>query len=124
MLFYSWKLTVAAGIIAFLMTLSTVVFLPVLQQKTRSVLVTDAENQGILVETFKGALTLKTTTASPQFWEEFQSRFGRLATVTLRTIQIGIINGIFSGLVSGIGTIAIFWFGSTLVIRQELTILG
>jgi ATP-binding cassette subfamily C protein len=122
MLFYSGKLTLVAVFIAALMTLSTVAFLPTLQQKVRSVLVLDAENQGVLVETFKGALTLKTTTAAPQFWEEFQSRFSRLANQTFRTIQIGIINNTFSGLVSGIGSVALLWFGSTLVISKELSI--
>jgi len=122
MLFYSWKLTAAAAVIALLMTLSTIVFLPTLQQKTRSVLVTDAENQGVLVETFKGALTLKTTNAAPQAWDEFQSRFGRLANVTFRTIQIAIYNNVFSRLVSSIGSIALLWFGSILVIGKELSI--
>ena len=122
MLFYSVKLTVAACIIALVMTLSTVVFLPTLQQKIRSVLVLSSENQGVLVETFKGAITLKTTAAAPQFWEEFQSRFSRHANFTFRTMQISIINGVFSNLVSGIGSIVLIWFGSNLVIRQELTI--
>ncbi|MDJ0578195.1 MAG: peptidase domain-containing ABC transporter [Xenococcaceae cyanobacterium MO_234.B1] len=122
MLFYSSKLTVAAVVIALLMTLSTVVFLPTLQQKTRSVLVRDAENQGVLVETFKGALTLKTTTAAPQFWDEFQLRFSRLANDTFRTMQIGIVNNVFSKLVSSVGSIALIWFGSSLVIGQELSI--
>ncbi|MBD0302795.1 MAG: peptidase domain-containing ABC transporter [Tolypothrix sp. T3-bin4] len=122
MLFYSWKLSVAAAIIAVLMTLSTVIFLPALRQKTRSVLVKEAENQGILVETFKGALTLKTTTAAPQFWEEFQSRFGQLANLSFRTSQIGIINGTFSGLVSSIGSVGLLWLGSSLVISKELSI--
>ncbi len=122
MLFYSWKLTIIASLIAVAMTLSTVVFLPALQQKTRSLLVLEAENQGVLVETFKGALTLKTTTAAPQFWEELQSRFSRLANLTFGTIQITIINNIFSGLVSGIGSVVLLWFGSTLVIGKELTI--
>ncbi|MHC0062493.1 peptidase domain-containing ABC transporter [Nostoc sp. UIC 10890] len=122
MLFYSIKLTVLAGAIALLMTLSTVIFLPTLQQKIRGVLILSAENQGVLVETFKGAITLKTTAAAPQFWEEFQSRFSRLANLTFRTIQIGIVNGIFSNLVSSIGSIALLWFGSTLVISQELSI--
>ncbi|MEQ8997165.1 MAG: peptidase domain-containing ABC transporter [Coleofasciculus sp. B1-GNL1-01] len=122
MLFYSWKLTIAAAVIAVLMTLSTIIFLPTLQQKTRRLLVTDAENQGVLVETFKGALTLKTTNAAPQAWEEFQSRFGRLANVTFRTIQIAIYNNVFSGLVSSIGSIALLWFGSRLVIGNDLTI--
>ncbi len=122
MLFYSWKLTAAAMIIAVSMTVSTIVFLPALQQKTRAVLVTSAENQGFLVETFKGALNLKTTNAAPQAWEEIQSRFGYLANVTFGTIQIGIINGVFSKLISGLGTVAILWLGSSLVIERELSI--
>jgi ATP-binding cassette, subfamily C, bacterial len=122
MLFYSVKLTAVACAIALLMTLSTIAFLPTLQQKIRSVLVLSAENQGVLVETFKGAITLKTTAAAPQFWEEFQGRFSRLANFTFRTIQISIVNGIFSNLVSGIGSIALVWLGSILVIRQELSI--
>ncbi|MDB9379354.1 peptidase domain-containing ABC transporter, partial [Nodularia sphaerocarpa] len=122
MVFYSIKLTAVAGAIAILMTLSTILSLPTLQQKIRSVLVLSSENQGVLVETFKGAITLKTTAAAPQFWEEFQSRFSRLANLSFRTIQIGILNGIFSNLVSSIGSIALLWFGSTLVIQQELSI--
>ncbi|MEA5626520.1 peptidase domain-containing ABC transporter [Nostoc sp. UHCC 0251] len=122
MLFYSWKLTLVAVVVAIVMSLSTVVFLPTLQQKIRSILVLDAENQGVLVESFKGALTLKTTTAGPQFWEEFQNRFGRLSNQTFRTVQIGIINSIFSGLVYAIGSVSLIGFGSTLVISKELSI--
>ncbi|MRW14202.1 ABC transporter transmembrane domain-containing protein, partial [Staphylococcus aureus] len=63
MVFYSWKLTLVAVFIAIVMSLSTIVFQPSLQQKTRELLVQEAETQGVLVETFKGALTLKTTTS-------------------------------------------------------------
>ncbi len=122
MLFYSWKLVILAVIIAILMSLSTLMFLPTLQQKTRRLLVTSAENQGILVETFKGALTLKTTHAEPQAWDEFQGRFSRVANLTFRTMQISIYNGVFSNLVSSAGSIALLWFGSSLVISQELSI--
>ncbi|UKO97200.1 peptidase domain-containing ABC transporter [Nostoc sp. UHCC 0870] len=119
MAFYSWKLTVLALFISMVMTLSTVIFQPILQQKTREVLVSEAESQGVLVETFKGALTLKTTTASPQFWEELQGRFGKISTSTLSTIQIGIINGTFSSFVSAIGSIALLWYGGNLVINPQ-----
>ncbi|MBE9048657.1 peptidase domain-containing ABC transporter, partial [Pleurocapsales cyanobacterium LEGE 10410] len=122
MLFYSWKLTVAATLVAVSMLIPMLIFLPALQQKTRALLVTSAENQGFLVETFKGALNLKTTNARPQAWEEIQSRFGRLANVTFGTIQIGIINGVFSKLISGLGTVAILWLGSSLVIERQLSI--
>jgi ATP-binding cassette, subfamily C, bacterial len=122
MLSFSFRLTVVAAIVAGLMTVSTFVFLPTLRQKVRRLLVLDSENQGVLVESFKGALTLKTTSSSPQFWEEFQSRFGRLANLILKTLQISIINNNFSLLVSSIGSTILLWFGSILVIGKELTI--
>lgn len=122
MLFYSWKLTLVAFLIACMMTLSTIVFLPTLQQKTRNLIVLEAENQGVLVETFKGALTLKTTTAAPQFWEELQIRFGRLANLAFTTIKIEIINKQFSRWVYDIGGAVLLWLGSILVISKELSI--
>jgi ATP-binding cassette subfamily C protein len=122
MLFYSLQLTAIAVIITSLMTLPVILSYPTLKQKTRSFLVTDAENQGFLVETFKGAITLKTSNAVPQAWEELQSRFGRIANLGFRTIEIIILNGFISKLVSGIGTIAVLWFGSSLVIDRQLSI--
>jgi ATP-binding cassette subfamily C protein len=119
MIFYSWKLTTVAVAVAVVMTLSTIVFQPTLRIKTRELLVQEAEAQGVLVETFKGALTLKTTTAAPQFWDEFQSRFGRLATLTLNTIQIAIVNSTFSGFIAAIGSVALLWFGGNLVIQPQ-----
>ncbi|WP_138503309.1 peptidase domain-containing ABC transporter [Nostoc sp. PA-18-2419] len=122
MVFYSIKLLSLSVIVALLMSLSTIIFLPTLRQKIRTLLVTQAENQGMLVEIFKGILTVKTANAAPQAWEEIQSRFGNLAYLSFGTIQIGIINNVFSGLVSGFGNLAILWFGSSLVINQELSI--
>jgi len=122
MVIYSWQLTLAALAIAVLMTLPSLLFFPTLQRKTRDVLVTEAENQGVLVENFKGAMTLKTSQGAAQAWDELQGRFGRLANVTFRTVQIAIWNSFTSSLVSGMGAIAIIWFGGWLVIQQQLTI--
>lgn len=122
MIFYSWKLTIAGLIIAVVMSISTFVFLPTLQQKTRAQMVLEAENQGVLVEIFKGALTLKTTSAAPQFWEELQNRFSRLMNLSFTTIKIDIINKQFSRLVSEIGGATLLWIGSNLVISKELSI--
>ena len=122
MVFYSWQLTIAALVIAVVMTLSILPFLPILQQKTRALMVLSAENEGVLVETFKGALTLKTTTAATQFWEELQSRFGKLANINFRLVQIGIINGTFSSLLSSVGSVGLLYLGSSLIIGKQLTI--
>ncbi|MEA5617254.1 peptidase domain-containing ABC transporter [Cronbergia sp. UHCC 0137] len=122
MLFYSTKLTLSSLLIALLMPLVTVVFLPTLQQKIRSVLGLAAENQGILVETFKGALVVKTTNAAPELWQEFQTRYGRQANLMFRTVQIVITNNIFSSWIATAGGMLLLWFGSTLVITGELSI--
>ena len=122
MLFYSVPLTLVAIAIGVFMTASTVVFLPTLQQKVRRVMVLDSENQGVLVETFKGALTFKTTAAAPQLWEELQLRFGSFANQTYRTSQIGIYNATFSQLISSIGNVSLLWYGSTLVFSDRLSI--
>lgn len=120
--FYSWQLAIATLIIGVCMTLSAIIFQPQLQRLTRQTLVLSAENQAGLVETFKGALTVKTSSATPQIWEEFQSRFSRLANLTLRTTQIGIINDVFANSVATLGGIGLLWFGSTLVIQNKLTV--
>ncbi len=122
MVFYSWKLTLVGVLIAIAMTASTIIFQPALRQKTRRAMVLDTENQGVLVEVFKGALTLKTTNAAPQFWDELQGRFGRLANLVYGTTQIGIVNGTFSEVVADIGSAVMLGLGSLLVINQELSI--
>ncbi|MEQ8958483.1 MAG: ABC transporter transmembrane domain-containing protein, partial [Coleofasciculus sp. C2-GNP5-27] len=115
MLVYSPRLLLVTLVISATMTLSTLVFLRQLKQKTHSLLALTAENQGILVETFKGALVLKTKNAVPQFWEEFQSRFGRQANLNFKRLKIAIINGVFSGFVLLSGEGILLWFGGQLV---------
>ena len=122
MLSYSSKLTLIATGMTALMFIPVMFFLPALQQQTRTALVLDAENQGFLVETFKGAMTLKTSNAAPQAWEELQSRFGRLASVNFRTNQIAIANALISQFISAISSVVLLWFGSSLVIAQHLSI--
>ncbi|MFM7279283.1 MAG: peptidase domain-containing ABC transporter, partial [Microcystis aeruginosa] len=120
--FYSWKLMLITALSASIMLLSTIVFLPSLLQQTRRILAEEGENQAILIETFKGSLTLKTTSAVSQLWEQLQFRSSRLANMTFRTIQINITNRTFSRIISNLGSVGLLWFGSKLVIVQEITI--
>ncbi len=122
MVAYSRLLTGVALGAALLMTLSMVALWPALKVRTQNLLITDADNQGLLVETFKGALTLKTIYAAPQFWDEFQRRFSRLGRLALERNQLAIANSVFSRLLSSVGAIIILWIGGWLVTKQELTI--
>ncbi len=122
MLFYSWKLALLLGIMAIVMLLSTIGLKPILQQKTQRAMVLETENQGVLVEAFKGALTLKSTATAPQFWDELQSQFGRLAHLLYDTTKIAIYNSTFSSLAADIGNTLLLGLGGWLVIQQELSI--
>ncbi|QFS52816.1 peptidase domain-containing ABC transporter [Nostoc sphaeroides] len=120
--FYSWKLAFLSIIINGIIAIFPLFSLPSLRIKFRNLLATQEENQSILVETFKGALTVKTTTAASPLWDDFISRFGYLANLSFSTIKIGIINKIFSDFTSDIGTVVLLGFGSSLVIAKELSI--
>ncbi len=122
MLFYSYKLTLLIIFITLLSATSSLVFLMSLRKKIQDIMVLEGETHGVLIESFKGAITLKTTTAEPQFWEDLQSRFGRLANLEFKIGQIGVTNFNFSEIISSIGGIVLLWFGSILVINKELTI--
>ncbi|MBF1999879.1 MAG: peptidase domain-containing ABC transporter [Synechococcales cyanobacterium M58_A2018_015] len=122
MLVYSWKLTLLALLVAVIMGGSTILFQPMLRQQTRRAMTLQTENQGLLVETFKGALTLKTTLAAPQVWDELQGRFGQWANLMLSTTRINVINRTFSRVVADGGSTLLLGLGSLLVINQELTI--
>lgn len=122
MLIYSWKLTLASIGAFVLVTLVNLLFLPALRHKTRNMIVLGTENQGFLVETFRGSLVLKTTQATPQAWQEYQSNYGRLASLGWSTMKLGLYSGTITGILSSFTSIALLWLGSYLVIDRTLSI--
>jgi ABC-type bacteriocin/lantibiotic exporter with double-glycine peptidase domain len=122
MLFYSWELTLASVAAFVIVTLVNLLFLPALRQKTRSLIVKGTENQGFLVETFHGVQVLKTTQATEQAWQEYQTNFGRLANLGWNTMKLGLYSSTVTSILSKLTSIGILWFGSSLVINQTLSI--
>lgn len=122
MLFYSWQLTLALLVAFILVTLVNLLFLPALRQKTRNMIVRGTENQGFLVETFRGAMVLKTTQATPQAWQEYQSNFGRLASLGWGMMKLGLYSGTITDILSSFTSIALLWVGSYLVVNHTLSI--
>ncbi len=122
MLFYSWGLTLAS-FAAFVIVMGVnLLFLPSLRQKTRNMIVQGTENQGFLVETFRGVQVLKTTQATPQAWQEYQTNFGRLANLGWSTMKLELYSSTITGILSNFTSIALLWLGSYLVINRTLSI--
>jgi ABC-type bacteriocin/lantibiotic exporter with double-glycine peptidase domain len=122
MLFYSWQLTLASIAAFIIVTIVNLLFLPALRQKTREAIVLGTENQGFLVETFRGTQILKTTQATPQAWQEYQTNYGRLANLGWSTIKLGLYSSTITGILSTFTSISLLWLGSYLVINQTLSI--
>ncbi|MBN3947451.1 MAG: peptidase domain-containing ABC transporter [Nostoc sp. NMS7] len=122
MLFYSWGLTLASLAAFMIVTLVNLLFLPALRQKTRSAIVLGTENQGFLVETFRGVQVLKTTQATPQAWQEYQANYGRLANLGWSTMKLGLYSSTITSIFSTCTSIALLWLGSYLVINRTLSI--
>ncbi|MBN4006227.1 peptidase domain-containing ABC transporter [Nostoc sp. LPT] len=122
MLFYSWELTLASVAAFIIVTGVNLLFLPALRQKTRSLIVKGTENQGFLVETFRGVQVLKTTQATPQAWQEYQTNFGRIANLGWTTMKLGLYSSTVTSILSKLTSIGILWLGSSLVINQTLSI--
>jgi ABC-type bacteriocin/lantibiotic exporter with double-glycine peptidase domain len=122
MLFLSWQLTVASTVAFILVTGVNLLFLPSLRSVTRNQIVLGTENQGFLVETFRGVQVLKTTQATPQAWQEYQTNYGRLANLNWKTMKLEIYSNTITGILSTLANISVLWLGSYLVINNTLSI--
>ncbi|MCJ8282846.1 MAG: peptidase domain-containing ABC transporter, partial [Rivularia sp. ALOHA_DT_140] len=122
MLFYSWVLTIASILAFLLVTGINLLFLPAIRQKTQKMIVSSNENQGFLVETFRGVQVLKTTQATPQAWQEYQGNHGRLANLGWKTMKLGLYTNTITNFFSTFNNVALLWFGSYLVISDTLSI--
>lgn len=122
MLRYSPVLTSAAVAAFFIVTLVNLFFLPFIRQKNKQLITESSENQGFLVETFRGAILLKTTQAIHQAWEEYQQNFGKLSYLSWGALKLDLYAGTTTDFLSTVTNVGILWLGSSLVIDGTLSI--
>ncbi|MGV2828570.1 peptidase domain-containing ABC transporter [Myxosarcina sp. GI1(2024)] len=122
MLLYNWVLTLAS-ILAFVVVIGiNLLFLPVLRRKSRQLILEDSENQGFLVETFRGAMVLKTTQATPQAWDEYQHNFSRLANLNWGLLKLQVCSSTLTEILFDFTSIGLLWLGSLFVINGNFSI--
>jgi ABC-type bacteriocin/lantibiotic exporter with double-glycine peptidase domain len=122
MLIYSVQLTLASIAAFVIVAAVNLLFLPAMRRKTRNMIVLGTENQGFLVETFRGVQVLKTTQATPQAWQEYQGNYGHLANLGWSMMKLGLYSSTVTSIFSMFINIGILWLGSYLVINQTLSI--
>lgn len=122
MFYYSWQLSLASICAFVVMTGISFLFLPILRRKTRQQIVLGTENQGFLVETFRGVEILKTTQAINQAWQEYQANYGRLANLGWSMMELNLGIGTITKFFSTIISVGMLWLGSYMVISNTLSI--
>lgn len=119
---YSPPLTLAALLGYALVIGCQLALLPALHRRTQGLLVQSAENQGFLVEVFRGQALLKTTQASPQAWQEFQRNEGRLARFAWNVGLLDLKASTATGFLGNVTSVVLLWYGSSFVLSQQLSI--
>ncbi len=122
MVFYSAKLTAIALVLLALTILPVKLFWPKVAAANRQALLMDAENQGMLVETFRGALTFKSLGAETQLWDELQSRFSGQANLAYNRSRWAIWNRTLGRSLSTLGNLVLLWLGSSEVLAGQMTV--
>ena len=119
---YSGALTLAALLGYALVIGCQLAVLPAQHRRTQGLLVQSAENQGFLVELFRGQALLKTTQASPQAWQEFHRNQGRLARLAWSVGLLDLKASTATGLLGNVTSVVLLWYGSSFVLSQQLSI--
>jgi len=119
---YSSALTLAALLGYGLVIGCQLAVLPSLHRRTQGLVVQSAENQGFLVELFRGQALLKTTQASPQAWQEFHRNQGRLARLSWGVGLLDLKASTATGFLGNVTSVMLLWYGSSFVLSQQLSI--
>ncbi|MEB3199737.1 MAG: peptidase domain-containing ABC transporter [Synechococcaceae cyanobacterium] len=122
MLIYSAGLTLISIIAFLIITAIQLSFWPASRAIAMKSVIKNADNQGYLVELFRGAQVLKSTNAGFQAWEEYQRNFGELARLSWRSTKLKLVSEATVETLSALLHIGILIYGSTIVLRGELSI--
>lgn len=122
MLYYSPPLTMVVLIIIPLYIIQNYFLVDAIQYKTDAMWRAGTANQSFLVEAIGNMTTIKSLAVEPQFnhrWEKLQAKYMK-STFENAKLQI-LING-FSGIVQGVTSLGVLWYGGHLVMNGTFTL--
>lgn len=122
MLYYSPSLTAVVLMVIPLYILQNYFLVDAIQYKTDAMWRAGTANQSFLVEAIGNMPTIKSLAVEPQFnhkWEKIQAKYMK-ATFENAKLQI-LING-FSGIVQGLTSLGVLWYGGHLVMNGTFTL--
>jgi ATP-binding cassette, subfamily B, bacterial HlyB/CyaB len=122
MLYYNVRLTLLVMALIPPMVIFTLLATPLLRKLSRERFTAAADQSSSMVEMMTGVATLKAAAAERELRWRWEDRFTTLLNIGFKGQKLGITLGLISGLINSVGSIALLWYGCSLVITGELSI--
>jgi HlyB family type I secretion system ABC transporter len=122
MFYFNVPLTLIACFFLLLHLVNVYLITPSLQRAYREVFQKGADADSFVIESLSGLSTIKTMGIEHSTRWQAENLYVRSNNAYLKTINLGIISNIASGLVSSFSDVAILFFAALMVMRNQLTI--
>ncbi|MBW4517666.1 MAG: peptidase domain-containing ABC transporter [Timaviella obliquedivisa GSE-PSE-MK23-08B] len=122
MLYYNWRLTMLVLLLIPPILLLTLAATPMLRQISREIFKETTDQSSVLVEMMTGINTIKAVASEREIRWRWEDHLTRQMNTQFRGQKLGIKLQAMNGLINGIGSTALLWYGATLVIQDQLTI--
>ena len=122
MFYFNVSLTLIACLFLILHLVNVYLISPSLQRAYRDVFQKGADADSFAIESLSGLSTIKTMGIEHSTRWQAENLYVRSNNAYLKTINLGIISNIASGVVSSLSDVAVLFFGAVMVLRNQLTI--
>ena len=122
MFWYSVELTLVALTIVPLYIIQNVWAVPIMRKKAAEVWGTKAANNSFMIESMTNIETVKSLAVEPQFVNRWENLVARNIRKTFEQAKFGLFVNGTSGMIQGIITMAILWYGGHMVMDGYFTL--
>jgi ATP-binding cassette, subfamily B, bacterial HlyB/CyaB len=122
MLYYNWKLTLLVVATLPPIILLTLAATPIFKKISREIFQASSEQNSQVVEMFSGIATVKSTASEQEVRWIWEDKLVNLLNVQFKGQKLANGLNVTGGLINAISSVALLWFGASLVIQNQLTI--
>ena len=122
MLYFNVPLTLVACIFLALHIVNVYFITPRMQHAYRDVFQKGADAQSFLIESLSGLSTIKTLGIEHLTRWNAENLYVRFTNAYLKSINLGIISNLTSGLVSNLSDVAVLFYGAVMVLQNQLSV--
>ena len=122
MFWYSVPLTLISLAIVPLYVAQNIWAVPIIKRKIEAVWRTGAMNNAFMVESITNMETIKSLAVEPQFVNKWENLLARYVRTTFENVKFNLVINAFSGIVQGLLSMAILWYGGHMVMDGYFTL--